>query len=47
MNKENIALQFHSTIYRARLEEQALQVKFASVWSEYVNRTYFIIPLIY
>jgi protein-S-isoprenylcysteine O-methyltransferase Ste14 len=43
----SIILYIPSTIYRARLEEKALQVKFGSVWPEYANRTYFIIPLIY
>ncbi len=36
-----------SSIYRARLEEQALEERFRDAWTAYRARTRFILPLIY
>jgi protein-S-isoprenylcysteine O-methyltransferase Ste14 len=35
------------TLYRAKLEEKALQMKFGDEWQAYIKRTSFIIPWIY
>jgi protein-S-isoprenylcysteine O-methyltransferase Ste14 len=35
------------TLYRAKLEEKALQVEFGDEWQAYIKRTRFIIPWIY
>jgi protein-S-isoprenylcysteine O-methyltransferase Ste14 len=35
------------TLYRAKLEEEALQVEFGDEWQAYIKRTRFIIPWIY
>lgn len=38
---------FPAAIYRARLEERALEAKYGHEWTVYRERTHFIVPLIY
>jgi len=38
---------FPFTLLRARLEEAALHNKFGKEWEEYIEQTYFLLPLIY
>ena len=36
-----------AVVYRAKLEEGALSIKFGSAWNDYVNRTRFIVPFLW
>jgi len=36
-----------SLIYRAKLEDQAMEKKFGSCWQEFAGRTFFLLPLIW
>ena len=38
---------FPAAIYRARLEERALEARYRQQWTAYRERTHFIIPLVY
>jgi protein-S-isoprenylcysteine O-methyltransferase Ste14 len=34
-------------VYRARLEERAMEKRFGSSWQEFAGRTFFLLPLIW